>query len=406
MSVSKDRLFPRSSQQAVFTRIVSNRVELLPVIISMALVILIFSPVLAHQVTLNSDYGAHLSFIQHLLDEGDTAGFISTVPHFLFHIAVIAVYWLLSGIATLQNAAFMVALLLYKILFLVIYLMFRAYVGRPQTFLAVVFYSGFTLVLMLVMPVNFLTPEEPYLGYVATNVYHNPTMVVLKPLALLLFFLALNALRALSSRRISELLIYTGVTVLCIFAKPSYVVVFLPALVLVMVYRYWVKQPVNWFLLIGGIMIPASLILGLQTLLFDTSQIIFAPKAFFIAHSVDKLVPKFALSILFPVSVYLVYVRCALRSLALNLAWLTFGFGTFFVYFLAEANRVRHGNLTWSGQISLLVLFVVSALFFLDQNRELVFGRGKFRLSAGFIIILVVLGLHLYSGIFWYQYSL
>jgi hypothetical protein len=60
----------------------------------------------------------------------------------------------------------------------------------------------------------------------------------------------------------------------------------------------------------------------------------------------------------------------AKKTLEINLAWLTFFFGAFYFYFLAEGGesaRTYSANFAWSSQLTLFVLVFVSLVFFLKQ---------------------------------------
>jgi len=109
---------------------------------------------------------------------------------------------------------------------------------------------------------------------------------------------------------------------------------------------------------------------------------------------------KFSLSILFPLVVYALYLKRACRNVHFNLAWLTFGIGAFYTYFVAESGwRFGHGNFTWSGQISLLILFISATVFFIAQNRP-------FKWSIRMVACTYIFALHLLCGLYWYYLHL
>src|SRR5690606_9025712 len=74
--------------------------------------------------------------------------------------------------------------------------------------------------------------KHMYFGYVPSNVYHNPTILLLKPIALLSFYLLYKTLQSPSNCRWSMVLIVGIITGLAILAKPSYIIVLLPALLI------------------------------------------------------------------------------------------------------------------------------------------------------------------------------
>jgi hypothetical protein len=85
-------------------------------------------------------------------------------------------------------------------------------------------------------------------------------------------------------------------------------------------------------------------------------------------HVYPWLVAKFLLSILFPASVAICFFSQVRSDPRMVLAWLQFGVGVIFTYFLAEYPDLSAANFIWSGHITLFVLFVVSALMLIEQT--------------------------------------
>ena len=167
--------------------------------------------------------------------------------------------------------------------------------------------------------------------------------------------------------------------------------------------------------MILGIGIPATVMLGWQLYVnFVPNQIspsqyrvVFAPFKVFGHYSVS-LFPKFLLSILFPLSVYVCYFKKAMRDIPLNLCWLVFLMGAFYTYFLAEggsSSRMFAGNFAWSGQITLFILLVASATFFIKQVRSYTCLGVSWKTHNRFYLCLGVFLPHLVSGVlFYYTY--
>ena len=232
-------------------------------------------------------------------------------------------------------------------------------------------------VVVVVLGLNIAAPvalwwfsdHELYLGYVGIISYHNPTIIMLRPLALLQF---MYALRGFSARPVSKISVWVSglVSLLSTFAKPNLAICLLPALVLLVLFRLIRKERVNLLFLVLGILIPTAGMLAWQFLLSyhstDSTHVIFAPFGVIGAYSHD-LAPKFLLSILFPLLVKVFYWKQASHNLTLVFAWLVFIFGAFFTYFVAESSiRFKDGNFTWSGEIALFLLFAAATLFFLS----------------------------------------
>jgi hypothetical protein len=385
-----------------------NPVEVISLGFLWVLVVIIFAPLLTVVVSQRIDYGLHLFRAQTLANGMNLSEFLATspIPNFLFEVLVAFTYSLLPH-PDILSAAYIVALAFYLLLAVVIYWLIRAIEGRPTNYWAGGKYVLCTLVAMLVAPIFLLTPDNPYFGYIAINVYHSPTMVLLKPFAVLQFHFAITAFDFASiDRARNHWLRVAVVTVFSTLAKPSYTIVLLPALAVRAIYAYRKKEAVNWWLLVGGLVLPAVITIGAQSVFFDAGAFRLAPLAVFQEwaaqfnpKAADGLVLKFVLSILFPLVVYIMYGEQARRNRYLNFSWLCFGFGAAYTYLFVEANRVAHGNFTWSSGIALFVLFLTSLIFFLRQNRTFV-------VRPAFIVGITILALHLVSGIVWFQVHL
>jgi hypothetical protein len=355
-----------------------------------------------------SDYLPHAQWIAQLANGLPLNDFLSHAPHFLFHLTVLLFHLFLPRQSFLE-ASTLVALLFNILLVVVIYLFLRGFVGKPATFGASLPYVLGSAILTLIMPINLLTPDNLYFGYVAPTVYHNPTMTALKPIAVFLFGLCIPVYSS-SKTTTHRIRICAVVTMLCILAKPNYVMAFAPALALLVLYRWWRGQATALSLLLWGVLVPSAVVLGLQIAFFNTSVIALEPLGFLNAHATGTtpdanryLIMKLILSCAFPLAVYMMYWPATERNTTLILAWLTFGVSLLYAYFLVETNRVTDGNFIWGAQAALFILFMVSLAIFLRENIPLVRGENLRHLMPRLAIGICILGLHLVSGIVWYQ---
>lgn len=342
------------------------------------------------------DYGPHAQAVE-LLAAGNP-DFFARTPHFLFHVLVVLVQ-LLTGAGT-TGAIFVVSTAGYVLLAGVLYRLLRQETGSGPLLA-----GAAMLALLFYAPVNFFTPGNLYFGYFPGHVYHNPTMIWLRPLALLLFWLALRVFEPAAGHmgRPRWLAAAALLTVACIMAKPSYVIILLPALALLTLWSLLRRAYINWPLLLAGIVAPAGALLLFQQLVWTSGGVAFEPLRTFWEWSIhynpeanSLLLAKLLLSLLFPLLVYGLHLRAALRSRMLNLAWLAMAFGLLYSYLLIETMEIPAGNFAWSAQIGALVLFAASAVFLLQQHREKTAPRWPLLLCAG------VLGLHLLAGLHWY----
>ncbi len=372
----------------------------------------IFFPILYHVAMFPvPDYLIHTELMQGMFESKTIM-----IPHFLYHILVYGIY-VLSGI-NFKISSLIVSFFSYLLLSFVLYRLF--YVAlKPQKLYqknTIPFILFFTLSMMLVTPVTILNWLNGglYSGYVGINVYHNPTIIILKPLALILFICITKIYHSPENNDRYNIIIIAIFIILSTLAKPSYLICLLPASIILAIYRQIKDLPVNWSMMILGSIIPATIVLGWQyyityssqQMMVEQSTIIFAPLQVIQMQS-SGIMPKFLLSIPFPLYIYSAYFEHAKKDISLNLAWLVFAFGCFYKYFLAESGeRMIAGNFGWSAQITLFILFVISMLFFIRHTSILEklhnWRQIKMTMWGGIMIY----SLHLISGIGWYFFCL
>lgn len=352
------------------------------------------------------DYAQHAGWGVELVD-----GVRIVYPHFLYHVFVGVLYKLLYVQDGAQygsiRAGYDVTRLLYALTLMVLYVGVRSVLPRRWSLLAVLVALILSLSLLFVGPINLLTIDERriYLGYLVPHIYHNPTMVILKPLALVSFWLVWRGLSAPVGEESWSLALWSAnVLVLTTLAKPNYTLCLLPAVGVYALWQMVMRREVNWRFVLVGVYYPALFILGVQYVFAYVSGNVeggveFAPFAYFRIYYVSGLMPKFFLSIAFPLMTSLLFWRSAVRSLPFNLAWLVFAAGTAQTYLLSEqGGRAGHGNFLWSGQIAVFILMVAAMLFLLDTLRKVPLSAfTMFRLS----LCLLVFGSHLAGGLVW-----
>jgi hypothetical protein len=309
------------------------------------------------------------------------AGGPLALPHPLYHILVAGLA-AVSGLA-IPWAGMALAVLSQTAVALVAWFDMRAAAGGRGMVAAMVAFG-----LTLAAPLNWLTPasREFYFGYVFPNALHNPTIVLLRPLALALFLACAACLTAKAPPSRAYAVGLGALTIACALAKPSYLICLLPALA-----AAWLLQgrPADrrWWALAAGVIVPGLLVAGAQawfTLSTDRMEpttIVFAPLKVVFMHTkrdAAMVALKLLLSIVFPLAVAAAFAREALQDAGLRLAWLTFLAGTVYAYGLAESGeRAIHGNFLWSGQAAAAVLFAASGRFLLARRRQGPQGRAR-----------------------------
>lgn len=381
------------------------------------LVIAIFGGMMRTQVNLGIDYILHTQFAEQGL-----ADFHALPPHFLYHISLITTHSITN--LPLEYAAFIVVMIAYVATALVIYALLRALVATNEAnreSLKNHFLNGLlvaiTLAIMLLGPIRFLTSwfdDDFFSALINPNSIHNPTVAALRPLALALFLGVLALSRGYKQWWLGMVLFI--LTLAGTLAKPSFTMALLPALGLALVYDWFIGRKLSWKLIILGIFIPAGLVLGWQYLYLygpsaqstvydyqNTARIAFAPLDLYLNHwhvPPALIIPQLLVSVAFPLAVYGLHWRTARNDWALNLAWLIFIIGAALAYLLVEVPGQENGNLTWSGQVTLLVLFVVSAGFMLREHSPKLFGRERIQLDWRLLVCGLLLGAHVFNRIF------
>lgn len=271
-----------------------------------------------------------------------------------------------------------------------------------------------TLIAVILTPITLLTLENQYFGYLTPYVYHNPTMIPLRPIAFLLFIGAVSFASAeaviwrfFERRRELQVPLLAALTVASVLAKPNFVMVFIPALVIWLVLMRLMRRHVDMQPIIMGIIVPGVAFLGYQSMSYSGSGIAFQPfytQWLFALHYDPQadlnLGFKILMSLAFPLVVTGVYWRQALQNPMLLLAWIATIGGLMLTYLFYDTGEPPAGNLVWSGQISVMVLYLAALLFFV--RRHLWLNTGPARDLLRFSLCVLVLELHVISGILWF----
>lgn len=369
-------------------------------------VVALFTPVVYYVMPQTLDYPWHIESARRIAEEGQ------------YRLAHPAYQWL---VILVRQALFLddytlaghiAAVLCHVALSIVLYRLLLPAFGALSAERRAVAVALLALALMIVTPITLFRPDNSfYWGYIFITVYHNPTYILLQPLTLLLFWQIIAILHQ-DNVSVGQGVIVAALTALSTLAKPNYAVALLPALLLIVAYRMYRTRRFGLVWLLLSVFIPAFIVLAVQfSFNFVSgprdSQIMFVPFHFFANRPAPIWVlPKFILSILFPLCVYLGHWRSARRELALNAAWLMFGIGAAYAYLLVEGLNGRvagTGNWLWSAGITSFVLFVASTRFFFAHNQALLVSRHPRSYPRAFWIGCAALLLHVVGGMIWFS---
>ena len=366
-------------------------------VVSLAFFPIIYSKFHTTKVFSETEFGIHIGLsIQ--MAQGMTSVPGVDIAHSAFQLLLILIH-AVSGIS-FKLSAFLVTIGSIALMALILYFwvspILRAKSLTPLAGIAIV------VGLNLVAPVSLLAPldQKFYLGYIGMITYHNPTIILLRPFAVVQFIYAVQCFT--DSMFAWKHAFLAGIfSLVTTFIKPSFAICILPAIGVLTIIHLLQKRPINWRMLIIGFALPSIAVLSWQYLLtyqsIDGSKILFYPFGVMKTYS-GYLLFKFILSIFFPLAVTLLCHKEAFKDIRMKLAWLGFLLGAFYTYFLAEAGpRLADGNFSWAGEITLLVLFYVSTIFLLERTSV---GRLKeIMLKASWT-------LHIAFGVIYYIYCL
>lgn len=382
-------------------RTLSGMTNIFACLLVTVLAMIVFTPLILRMSASAYDYIVHTNLAIKMLNSQSLSS-----PHFLLHASIVALQKILP--ISFKTASSLVVLfsmggtafLLFKIMRTVVQSLWQAGI--------------LTLCLMLVAPIPLLAPVDGklYFGYIASNVFHNPTILLLKPFSLLVFAFIFIKKAGDADPAWKSLVVCILATTACALAKPNYIIVIVPALVIAFALpplRNVLRENVR--LIFFGIFLPALIILvgqywvtysaeQLPGLYQGKSGIVVAPLVVMSSAS-SWLLAKFFLSIAFPLAVCVGYYRQVLSHPRLLLAWLAFFVGAGYTYLLAESGaRMYQGNFGWSSQIALFILFAVSMEFLCERARlDGLITRSR---KIAFSVCLTFFVLHTLSGINFY----
>ncbi|MEW5857913.1 MAG: hypothetical protein AB1861_11105 [Cyanobacteriota bacterium] len=336
-------------------------------------------------------------------------------PHFLYQFLVITIHSLAPFISFNIAGYYIVPIGACWILAIITEYNIRQTIPSSLFYKKESYSIPITLALMIITPISLFTYPRLYLGYIGITMYHSATTLLAKPICLLIFNTTTKILKhpTYYSKKINLSLFF--LTILSLITKPNYIICMIPAILFVIAYKLYMNKLINWMSIILSLCVPALIVLGWQFSLTylnnptfikgGKSSIVFAPFKVMSFYS-NNLLYDFIMSIIFPLSVYILFWKKAKNEFILNLAWLVFLVSIFYVYFLGESSRMYAGNFLWGGQITLFILFVYSILFlFKQQNLDKFYFASIFsKLRSKFFLCLLIFGFHSINGLVYLIY--
>ncbi len=381
------------------------------------------------------DYKQHIDIALKFAECGEIK-----IPYFLFHVITAGIHWLtgleirLSAYLSDMMAIILTAVIMFHFITSEIpseHLFKGRLVAIPMTFFALLFapiaFNGF----MSSAPLgSWLRYLSFYTGYFhSANIYHNPTLLMLKPIALLLFWKYAAIISKFYAPDTRQFSLRSGLVMvlLIIFnalAKPNLLICFLPTVTMTILYFFVMalkcrgNYASSFFLSRIKFIIlyafgPTFIVLLIQYAfmflnIFDLDikdvSLKFAPFAVLANNfTLISFGANFTLSVAFLMSVYLLFRMKFVRNIYTILATVLTVVGLLYVILFAD--YINHklsnaGNLFWSLQITLFITVAVTMKFM--THNMVNFHQLSPRDRTLTLISLTILSIHIFSGLYWY----
>ena len=339
-----------------------------------------------------SDLREHITFAMDAVHQPSKA-------YSLLHKLLVCLAWLFSFTpvdATFLFSMLMVSMLVLSVIAAILVVYFFLKEKYPHAnILHIQCISISLLTLSMMIPTSLA--GNVYLGIGTPNPWHNATYLFCKPFSLLTFIYFTKLLtNPQKNNAISDYLFLSVFGILSMWAKPSFMLIFLPAVAIVSSIAL-ARRQMHWkrFIGIGLVLLPSFIPLYFihsnVYLQADDAKIIFTNGEVW-RHFYKNIPIALLLAAAFPM--YVILLRLRHLSYPLLLAFLVWITGCCVFYFIAEDGyRFYHGNFSWSYLFGLMILFfVTSDEFFFQKNI-----RGNY-----FNIGLLLFAAHVLSGLVYF----
>ena len=208
-----------------------------------------------------------------------------------------------------------------------------------------------------------------YMGPGSPSVWHNVTLLTLQPLALLSVFFTVKFFK---SDSLKYFVLAILVTIISIFAKPNFIIVFLPSLVVYMLLKKYFDKRQLLFVLAAILLSVASLVYQFMNQYESNSSSTGGSVIFDFLGVWSLYTPSVTVSILMALGLPLLITLFNFKSVKKNeyiqFSWLLVLFSTIlFACFAEGGKRFAEGNFSWSWHISLSLIYIFAIVEYFKQ---------------------------------------
>lgn len=374
------------------------------IIFAVAIYILTYAVVIEQMSEIDTDYLNHAenvmnvqwsSFFQYILNEN---------PYFVWHFLVKVIYNVFR--IPIEHSAATVSAATALFLYLLINYIVKCFYNVQKSELI-----SFLVLLVGPIYIPWFNPNI-YLGQGSPNTWHNPTNLIVKPFAVVCFFIIVFLLDSIHKDRKIEKGQFFGLSVfllLSVLAKPSFLQGFIPGLGMYMVF-FSIKEKFKYikqYLLICLMFVPSVVWMMWQFIVAFYTGKQGAGIGIGWLEVLSRNSPNVAISmlllLLFPVIYLITNISRIYRDTDIQLvicwevaAWLESAL------FYENGKRKGSGNFGWAQLVSVFVLWVVIFIHFVKDVKEMGMDDKKELVKNS--VLFVVFLLHLFCGILYLFY--
>ncbi len=292
----------------------------------------------------SSDLGMHIVFIKKYF-EGQVY-----IPHPVWHTLV---HYMTDITLNVKFAASIVTALFVMMWVYIVQMLYTYFVGKDRKDI----YLYLFLFIIFIIGPAFIPSFSKYViaGIGGPNIWNNVTLITVKPFAILtVFFTVLS----LEKKNTYYYIISAIALLISIFAKPSFVIAFLPALaLLIVIKKMYTKTNIIYFASLSLMSVVALAYQFLNTFGEGKGKIIISFLGVWSAASPCVLI-SILLAIMFPLLYTVFNFNYVKKNNYIILIWFMTFISILYAAFLAEEGpRFYHGNFFWSYMVSLALLY-------------------------------------------------
>lgn len=228
---------------------------------------------------------------------------------------------------------------------------------------------------------NFIMPfflkwahSQRYIGYQSASIWHNSTYACMKLLGILTFWYFLKLSETYrEGLKGKEWLTFALLLILTNGVKPSFCLMFAPAMAIFLLVELFRKVPFKRIFLFGLAVIPSLAVILWQNLVLfgeDTGNGILIKPGYALAMRGDHPKVTFVLSIAFPLLILAFTFKDWLKDGLYRFVWLMWLFGFLEVFLFTEAgNRAKDSNFFWGYSMAIFFVNLIAMCKLLEKSK-------------------------------------